>query len=63
MNTIAYFSYTGNTKFLANKLQRHLGESSVQVFNLAFDEIGTLKGGEYLVVMFAIHAFNCPQQV
>ncbi|MGL4373750.1 MAG: EFR1 family ferrodoxin [Turicibacter sp.] len=63
MNTIAYFSYTGNTKFLAYKLQSYLSESTTQVFNLAFDEIGTLKGGEYLVVMFAIHAFNCPQQV
>lgn len=63
MNTIAYFSYTGNTKFLAYKLQSYLSESTTQVFNLAFDEVKTLKDGEHLVVMFAIHAFNCPQQV
>lgn len=60
MSTIAYFSYTGNTKFLATELQNQL---EAHLFNVAFDDVNTLRSGDHLILMFAIHAFNAPDAV
>jgi ferredoxin len=57
---LAYFTGTGNTKYLATKLKDQLGLDNEQ-----FSRIGQIESPvcEHLIIMFPIHGFNPPRPV
>lgn len=58
---VAFYSYTGNTKYLANKLGRELDSNQVYDINDCNDQ--KIQDSFSLTIMFAIHALNPPPQV
>ena len=63
MNTILYFSPTGNVKYIAEKLSNHLGDDITDCKALEFSNPKDLKEQENLIIMFSVHAFNPPRTV
>jgi len=62
MYTILYFSPTGNTKHLANKLAEKLNEETV-VSPLEFLDVTLIEPNDHLILMYPIHGFNAPRTV
>lgn len=62
MNTILYFSPTGNVRYIAKELSQHL-DSNTELFPLEFTDPETLIQKDQLVILFSIHAFNAPRTV
>ncbi len=60
MVSIAYFSYTGNTAYVAKLLKNELGERCCETLDLTYQTLNEAKSGEQLVILYAIHAFNPP---
>ena len=61
MFNIVYFSPTGNTKYLAQRLHNQLGHSTLlNLDNLRKNEI-TIH--DHLILMYPIHGFNPPRTV
>lgn len=58
---IAYFSGTGNTRFIAYRLAQLMGEELCEV--LALREEDFARGGERLGLVFPIYAWGIPQHV
>lgn len=63
MNTILYFSPTGNVKYLAERLSYHLDNSKTELLPLEFTSPASLKQVDQLIIMYSIHAFNPPRTV
>jgi len=63
MFSIAYFSPTGNTRYLAKKLEIHLQPNQTDVISIRDTDFTTLQKDSHLVLMYAIHGFNAPQRV
>lgn len=61
--TIVYFSPTGNTRFLAERLSNHLGETETELLALEFTNPAKLKKSDQLILLYSIHAFNPPRTV
>lgn len=62
---ICYFSGTGNTKWIADNLQKKLTDKNndVQLFNLAKQEIPDAKEDEFLIIGTPVHAETAPKVV
>lgn len=63
MYTIAYFSPTGNTLYLAKKLKEHLQPDQIELVSITDFESNVLKKNDHLILMFSIHGFNAPKKV
>lgn len=63
MNTILYFSPTGNVKYIAEKLSFHLDTGNTELLPLEFTKPENLKQNDQLIIMYSIHAFNPPRTV
>lgn len=63
MYTIAYFSPTGNTKYISNELKKILTSSKTQVIDIIKMDGENLDKNEHLIIMFSIHAFRAPKEV
>lgn len=63
MYSIAYFSPTGNTKFLANKLMDNLDQLTTQFIDITCHDRYSIEKNNHLIIMFSIHAFNAPPEV
>lgn len=63
MNTIIYFSPTGNVRYLAKQLTNALGSDTTETLALEFSNPEDLKPKENLIIMYSIHAFNPPRTV
>jgi len=63
MNTIIYFSPTGNAAHLAKKLQNHLGEEETKFHPLEFTDANKLEKDKHLILIYSIHGFNAPRTV
>ncbi len=63
MNTIIYFSPTGNAKYLASKLKDQLNESETKLLALEFTNPKVLKVNKRLIIVHSIHGFNAPRTV
>lgn len=61
MYTIAFFSATGNTEFLAHKLQDKINTDTL--INISYIEPKTIEKNEHLIIMFPIYGFNAPKEV
>lgn len=61
MNTIIYFSPTGNVKYIAHNLAKKL--DNTDVLELEFTDPTTLKANDKLIIIYSIHAFNPPRTV
>ncbi len=62
MYSIAYFSPTGNTKYLAYKLRENI-DNDTQLIDIIFANPKELQKNTHLIIMFSIHAFNPPKEV
>lgn len=60
MNSILYFSPTGNVKLVAEKLQKQFPVSTTDMYPMEFKDPKTLNKVDHLIIMFSIHAFNPP---
>jgi len=63
MFTIAYFSPTGNTLYLARKLEECLAPNNTELISIADTQSTELKRNTHLIIMYSIHGFNAPQEV
>lgn len=63
MNTIIYFSPTGNTLHLAKELKNNLNVSNESFLELDQIDVTKVQKNENLILMFSIHAFNAPRTV
>ena len=63
MNTILYFSPTGNVKFAAEKLSDCFEKGSTELQPLEFADPAAIRQNENLIIMYSIHAFNAPRTV
>lgn len=63
MYSIAYFSPTGNTKFLSNELKNSLYPNNTQLIDIVHTNGCTIEKNDHLIIMFSIHAFNAPPEV
>lgn len=61
MFTLVYFSPTGNTKYVTQKLSEQLNITAM--YPLEYINPLTLTPSSHLVILFAIHAFNAPKTV
>ncbi len=61
MYTIAYFSPTGNTKYVATLFQNHLRVD--RIFPLEHINAVDLPSADHLILLFVIHGFNAPKPV
>ena len=63
MYKIIYFSPTGNTKFLANKLAVLLNIDKENIYRLEDVSDNEMIRTDHLVFMYPIHGFNAPRTV
>lgn len=63
MYSIAYFSPTGNTSFLAKELKNQLNHHDTQLIDIVHNKGKNLQANEHLIILFSIHAFNAPTEV
>ena len=63
MYSIIYYSPTGNTKYLAEKLSAILETSKSDIHKLEKTEVLELEKTENLILMYPIHGFNPPRTV
>lgn len=63
MFSILYYSATGNTLYLANKLKEKLGQSCVEAINVSNIEEIKPHNSQHLIIMYSIHAFNAPKEI
>ncbi len=63
MNTILYFSPTGNVKFVVEKLSDCFKPGSTELQPLEFADPATIRKNENLIIIYSIHAFNAPRTV
>lgn len=63
MFSILYYSATGNTLYLANKLKEKLGLSCGDIMNIYNTDVVSLQHIQHLIVMYSIHAFNAPKEM
>lgn len=63
MYSIAYYSPTGNTKYLSNELKNNLDLNSTKLLDIVHTNGCTIEKNNHLVIMFSIHAFNAPPEV
>lgn len=63
MTDIIYFSPTGNTKFLAEKLYDKLGSDESSVYAMEDLSPSELNKTDHMVILFSIHGFNPPRLV
>lgn len=63
MYSIIYFSPTGNSKFLANKLATLLEIDQSKLYRLEKTDYTDIEPNDHLVFMYPIHGFNPPRTV
>jgi hypothetical protein len=63
MQTILYFSPTGNVRFVAQKLSNCFETGSTKLYPLEFTDPSDLKQTENLILMYSVHAFNALRTV
>lgn len=63
MYTLLYYSATGNTKLLTDKLASHLSIGKEKVHPLDRTPYSTLKKNKHLVLLYPVHGFNPPRTV
>lgn len=63
MIEIIYFSPTGNSRFVAEKLREHLGEGETAIDALEKLDPSEQKSADHKVILFSIHGFNPPRIV
>ena len=63
MDTLLYFSPTGNVRHLAKTLADHLDPNETTLVPLEGSEPEELGQGEHLVLLYPIHGFNPPRNV
>lgn len=63
MYTILYYSPTGNTKYLADRVAQQLLIDSSYVQALDKTPVDGLKANKHLILLFPIHGFNPPRTV
>jgi len=63
MNSIIYFSPTGNVLHLAKRLAGCLGTDNTKILPLEFIKKDQLKKNKHLVLLYPVHGFNAPRTV
>lgn len=63
MNTILYFSPTGNVRFVAEKLSACFEGETTELLPIEFTDPTAIKQSSHLIVMYSVHGFNPPRTV